>query len=63
MDYSKNLSGLTVQGGRLINQRPVGKTGIETAVEFCKTKKKMEKEDMISNAILLAEAKKNFPMF
>jgi hypothetical protein len=57
------MGGLTVQGGRLINERPVGMTGIQQSVEFCKAKKRMEKEEMISNAILLAEAKKNFPMF
>ncbi len=38
-----SYSGLTVKNGRLINNRPVGKSGIEEAAELRKMVKKNEK--------------------
>ena len=55
MDYS----GLTVKDGRLINNRPVGKSGIEEAAELRKMVKKNEKTNMIADGIERAEMKKD----
>jgi|TARA_R100000541_G_scaffold52866_1_gene60660 hypothetical protein len=54
-----NYSGLTVKNGRLINNRPVGKSGIEEAAELRKMVKKNEKTNMIADGIERAEMKKD----
>ncbi len=54
-----NYSGLTVKNGRLINKRPVGKSGIEEAGELRKMVKKNEKTNMIADGIERAEMKKD----
>ncbi len=54
-----NYSGLTVKNGRLINNRPVGKSGIEEAGELRKMVKKNEKTNMIADGIERAEMKKD----
>ena len=40
------MNGLTVKDGRLINNRPVGKSGIEEAAELRKMVKKNEKTSL-----------------
>jgi hypothetical protein len=50
---------LTVKNGRLINNRPVGKSGIEEAAELRKMVKKNEKTNMIADGIERAEMKKD----
>ncbi len=59
MDYS----GLTVKNGRLINNRPVGKSGIEEAAELRKMVKKNEKTSMIADGIERAEMRKDMKKF
>ncbi len=54
-----NYSGLTVKNGRLINNRPVGKSGIEEAGELRKMVKKNEKTNMIADGIERAEMRKD----
>ncbi len=54
-----NYSGLTVKNGRLINNRPVGKSGIEEAGELRKMVKRNEKTNMIADGIERAEMKKD----
>lgn len=54
-----NYSGLTVKNGRLINNRPVGKSGIEEAAELRKMVKKNEKTNMIADGIERAEMRKD----
>jgi len=44
----KDMSGLTVEGGRLINERPDGMTGIQMMANVKRAKKRMEKIDMIA---------------
>ena len=48
MDYS----GLRVKDGRLINDRPVGKSGIEEAAELRKMMIKNEKISVVSQGYL-----------
>ena len=63
--YGKNLGsiygimddGLTVKDGRLINNRPNGKNGIEKACELKKAIKKAEKISMYSEAVALGTMK------
>ena len=47
MDYS----GLTVKDGRLINNRPVGKSGLEEAAEIRQAMKRNKQADVIANGI------------
>ena len=63
--YGKNLGsiygimddGLTVKGGRLINNRPNGKNGIEKACELKKALKRADKISMYSEAVALGNMK------
>ena len=63
--YGKNLGsiygimddGLTVKDGRLINNRPNGKNGIEKACELKKAIKRAEKIEMYSEAVALGDLK------
>lgn len=52
--YAKGMmggSGLEVRGGRLINNRPDGVSGIVQAAESRKAIKRMEKIDMIASGV------------
>tara|TARA_R100000734_G_scaffold19096_1_gene18061 strand:- start:1064 stop:1252 length:189 start_codon:yes stop_codon:yes gene_type:complete len=55
MDYS----GLTVKDGRLINNRPVGKSGLEQAAEVRKMIKKNNQAEVIADGIEKAEMRKD----
>ena len=55
MDYS----GLTVKGGRLINNRPVGKSGIEEASEIRKAKLYNAKVEVVADGIARADMRKD----
>ena len=55
MDYS----GLKVKDGRLINDRPVGKSGLEEAAEIRQMMKRNEKTNMIADGIERAEMRKD----
>lgn len=51
--YGKGMmgSGLTVQNGRLINNRPCGMTGIAEAAASKKAMKRMDKVEMIASGV------------
>jgi len=55
MDYS----GLTVKDGRLINNRPVGKSGLEEAAEIRQIMKRNKEAEVIANGIEKAEMRKD----
>ena len=55
MDYS----GLTVKDGRLINNRPVGKSGLEEAAEIRQIMKRNKEAEIIANGIEKAEMRKD----
>jgi hypothetical protein len=57
--YSSMNDGLTVKDGRLINNRPNGKNGIEKAAELKKALKKAEKIQMYSEAVALGNMKED----
>ena len=59
MDYS----GLKVKDGRLINDRPVGKSGIEEAAELRKMMIKNEKISVVSQGMQRAEEAKEMSKF
>ena len=59
MDYS----GLRVKDGRLINDRPVGKSGIEEAAELRKMMIKNEKISVVSQGMQRAEEAKKMSKF
>ncbi len=56
----KSMGGLRVEGGRLVNDREDGVTGIAKAAMVKKGLERAKKVDMISDGISLAEAKKGF---
>jgi hypothetical protein len=55
--YSLMNDGLTVKDGRLINNRPNSKNGIEKAAELRKSIKRAEKIEMYSEAVALGDMK------
>jgi hypothetical protein len=58
--YSKGYtigSGLDVENGRLINNRPDGMTGIAKAAEVKKAMKRAEKVNMIADGVSLGYLK------
>jgi len=57
--YSLMNDELTVKDGRLINNRPDGKNGIEKAAELRKALKKAEKIEMYSEAVALGNMKED----
>jgi hypothetical protein len=57
--YSSMNDGLTVKDGRLINNRPNGKNGIEKAAELRKAIKRAEKIEMYSEAVALGSMKED----
>lgn len=56
----KSMGGLTVENGRLVNDRLPGVTGIEQAARVKKTVDRSRRVDEIADGINLAEGKKNF---
>jgi hypothetical protein len=54
------MRGLVVKNGRLINDRPVGTTGIQEAAMIRKQEHEAKKVGMIVKAIDIAEMQKNF---
>ena len=50
-------SGLDVQGGRLINNRPDSMTGIAQAAVAKKAMKRMDKVSMIADGVALGDMK------
>jgi hypothetical protein len=46
----KDLSGLGMKDGRLVNERPCGVTGIQMAVDLKKSMKREQKIDMMVEA-------------
>tara|TARA_R110000765_G_scaffold44467_1_gene92129 strand:+ start:112 stop:330 length:219 start_codon:yes stop_codon:yes gene_type:complete len=52
---SNDVGGLYVKDGRLINERPVGMTGIQEASNLRRMKKDADKENTIAKGIELAE--------
>ena len=55
MDYS----GLTVKDGRLVNNRPVGKSGLEEAAEIRQIMKRNKESEVIAKGIEKAEMRKD----
>lgn len=53
------MRGLVVKNGRLINDRPVGTTGIQEAAMVRKQMHEAKKVGMIVKAIDIADMKKN----
>jgi hypothetical protein len=51
----KNVSGLSIKDGMLINNRPDGRTGISIAVELKNSVRKSEKIATMSAAFALGE--------
>jgi hypothetical protein len=54
-----DFSGLKVKDGRLINDRPVGKSGLEEAAEIRQMMKRNEKTNIIADGIERAEMRKD----
>ena len=54
------MRGLVVKNGRLINDRPVGTTGIQEAAMIRKQEHEVKKVGIIVKAINVAEMQKNF---
>ena len=54
------MRGLVVKNGRLINDRPVGTTGIQEAAIIRKQEHEAKKVGIIVKAINVAEMQKNF---
>jgi hypothetical protein len=54
------MRGLVVKNGRLINDRPVGTTGIQEAAMIRKQEREANKVGIIVKAIDIAEMQKNF---
>ena len=52
------MDGLRVKNGRLINDRPVGETGIAEMARLRKSVRRSEKINMIADGFALCEAKK-----
>tara|TARA_B100000795_G_scaffold158237_1_gene118916 strand:+ start:405 stop:602 length:198 start_codon:yes stop_codon:yes gene_type:complete len=53
-----DFSGLKVKDGRLINDRPVGKSGLEEAAEIRQMKKRNTQANIIADGIEKAEMNK-----
>jgi len=52
--------GLTVKDGRLVNNRPVGETGIAEAARLRRSVKRMNKVSIIAEGVEIAEMRKGF---
>jgi len=53
------MSGLTIEGGRLINERPDGMTGIQMMANVKSARKRMEKIDMIAQGNEMARNRRD----
>ena len=53
------MDGLRIKDGRLINDRPIGETGIAEMARLRKSVRRSEKINMIADGISLCEAKKS----
>jgi len=51
----KSMGGLEVKDGRLVNDRPVGQTGIAQAAMIKQAMKREKKVSMIADGIMRAE--------
>jgi hypothetical protein len=60
MDKRDFINGLYVEGGRLINDRPDGMSGIAKAASIKRSVKNDRKINQIAEGIQLAEGRKNF---
>tara|TARA_R100000935_G_C2794424_1_gene147502 strand:+ start:237 stop:434 length:198 start_codon:yes stop_codon:yes gene_type:complete len=58
-----DFSGLRVKDGRLINDRPVGKSGLEEAAEIRQMKKRSTQANIIADGIERAETNKEMNNF
>ena len=58
-----DFSGLKVKDGRLINDRPVGKSGLEEAAEIRQAMKRNEKTNMIAYGIERAEMREEMKSY
>jgi hypothetical protein len=58
-----DFSGLKVKDGRLINDRPVGKSGLEEAAEIRQMKKRSAQANIIADGIERAEMNKEMNNF
>lgn len=54
------MEGLTIKNGRLVNERPVGMTGIQEAANMKRIIDKNRKIKMIADGIERAESMKTF---
>ncbi len=54
------MDGLTVKGGRLINNRPDGISGIQEACMLKKSMKRANKIEMMAEAIELGEMRADY---
>lgn len=55
MKQYSDMNGLVVRGGRLMNERPNGITGIQEAAANRKMQKEAAKADVIAQGIMKAE--------
>jgi hypothetical protein len=55
----KDMSGLTIEGGRLINERPDGMTGIQMMANVKNARKRMDKIDMIAQGNEMARNRRD----
>lgn len=55
--YNGGGSGLTIQGGRLINNRPCSEMGITTMAKARKEMKRQDKIEMIAEGYVRGETK------
>ena len=51
----KSMGGLKVKNGRLVNDREIGKTGIQEMAEMRKAVKREKKVSMIANGVMRGE--------
>ena len=56
----QSMGGLEVKDGRLVNDRPTGKTGICQMAEIKKGLTKAKKAGIIADGIELSDVRKNF---
>ena len=58
--YKKQIDmGLSIEGGRLINERPDGMTGIQLASKMKRARKRSEKVDMIAEGNEMARMRRD----
>ena len=60
MDKRDFINGLYVEGGRLINDRPDGMSGIAKAASIKRSVKNDRKVNQIAEGMQLADRRKNF---